>query len=59
MESNKTTQKKFAGIVSDVNQINIDIEKGAMADNFNGRVAQIGENSDIKLDNSICLKINK
>jgi len=44
MESNKTNQKKFAGIVSDVNQINIDIEKGAMADNFNGRVAQIGEN---------------
>lgn len=44
MESKHTEQIIFKGIVTDVNEINVAIAKGAMADNFNGRISPVGGN---------------
>lgn len=44
MESKQIEQTIFKGIVTDVNEINVAIAKGAMADNFNGRISAVGGN---------------
>lgn len=45
METKSVEQKVFKGIVTDINEIDVNIAEGALADNFNGRVAQIGPNN--------------
>ena len=44
MESNSLEQKTFKGIVTDLNQIDLNLGEGPIADNFNGRIVQIGGN---------------
>jgi hypothetical protein len=44
MENKNIKQDTFRGIVTDINEINLNIGKGMLADNFNGKIAKIGEN---------------